>query len=1044
MSKKLSYFTSVLALLLCLGSVAFGQETTGAIEGTVTDPQGGVVPGVSVTATGIDVGFSRTVTTGDDGFYRFQQVPSGRYKVTTASASGFGEAAQNEVVVTLGRNTPVNFTLQAAGGIEQVNVSSSDVAAIDTTTAGKIQTNISQQTIDLLPKSPNFTSLLAVSPGTRNEPLSGGFQIDGASGSENTFIVDGQEVTNFRTGVLNTNNNLPTQFVQEVQVKTSGFEAEFGGATGGVINVVTRGGTNQLNGEVGVEFEPSKLQARERQVQRADPSRNFFIQPERSVGIRTIPTATLSGPIIRDRLWFFASTAPQFIDTRQTFFNEGGGSINYRTNTRRDYALARLDAQVRDNLRLTGTYTYNPIRVNGTFPSFNEIFALSNAGVAGLQTSTANSPDARFQRGGRVPATNLTGQAIFTPTDKLVLSLRGGYGYLNEKINNYGIVSATRIRCITNAPVIGGTRACGAGFANIPSNFLTTGDRSYRRTLDADASYLLSNFGGRHQFKGGYQRNGISNDVNEGYVGLGEVRLFYGQNFPDAAGNPRGLASGGLGYGYLQDFGTAGNASSTNTALYIQDTYQPINRLTFNVGLRAERENVPSFGTSGVPIEFGFGDKLIPRFGFSYDVLGNSKFVVRGSFGRFFDRFKYELPRGSFGGDVFFRYYFVIPQGQQSPLTFTRAFALGNQFRSPINFRVPSNSSDPNFNTVDPDLKAVRQTEYTFGAQFEIARDIVVEANYKHKILDRTIEDVGIPDAEGNETYFIANPGFGITSGSLLPGTPAFPKAERRYDALEINLNKRFSRNYYVNASYTLSRLFGNYGGLANSDEGGRTSPNVNRVFDLPFEPFTASGKPNNGRLSTDRPHVFKFFGGYVLNYGKDDFFGRIGRRFGITSSNSTDFAFNYTLQSGTPITSRIDLVDVATVVLNERGDLGRTEAFQQSDLAIRHRYRFGNDGRFAIEGSFNVLNLFNEANELARFDSISPGVFFPTAGPNTGPGGTRTRADDIRAIFLGGAREEVLRQINADPANLRDQRYNQPNLFQGPRNVRFGFKFVF
>ncbi|MDQ3257403.1 MAG: hypothetical protein M3R15_26550, partial [Acidobacteriota bacterium] len=472
-----------------------------------------------------------------------------------------------------------------------------------------------------------------------------------------------------------------------------------------------------------------------------------------------------------------------------------------------------------------------------------------------------------------------------------------------------------------------------------------------------------------------------------------------------------------------------------------------IDRLTLSLGLRTERENVPSFSETGVPIEFGFADKLIPRFGFAYDVLGNSKVVIRGSFGRFFDRFKYELPRGSFGGDVFFRYYFVIPAAQQAPLSFTRAYALANQFRGRLNFRVPAN--DPSQNLVDPELKPVRQTEYTVGAQFEVLKDLVLETNYKRKQLDRTIEDVGIPDAEGNETYFIANPGFGVASGALIPGVPDFPKAERQYDAFEVNLSKRLTRNYYLNASYTLSRLYGNYGGLANSDEGGRTSPNVNRVFDLPFEPFTASGEPNNGRLSTDRPHVFKAFGGFVVNYQDDNLFGRLGRRFGLTSGNSTDISMNYTLQSGTPLTSRADIVDVATIVLNERGDLGRTEAFQQADLALRHRYRFGNDGRFAIEANLNILNLFNEANELGRNTLISPEIFFPEGGPNTGaiiPATglrRRTNADAIRAIFSNNGQQQVQDALSDDPT-LRNAPYNQSNFFQGPRNVRFGFRFIF
>jgi len=229
MIQKIKFLPSILALLLCLTATAFGQETTGRIEGTITDPSGAAVPGVTVTVRSrgttegarqdATIGFNRTVTADESGFYRVQEVPPGFYAVTTTAISGFSASTNPSVEVVLGKTTPVNFQLQTGALTETVTVTS-DAVAIDPTD-NKIQTNITAQVAELLPKGTNFTSLLTVAPGVRNEPLSGGFQIDGASGSENTFIIDGQEVTNFRTGTLNQNNNIPFQFVQEVQVKSS-------------------------------------------------------------------------------------------------------------------------------------------------------------------------------------------------------------------------------------------------------------------------------------------------------------------------------------------------------------------------------------------------------------------------------------------------------------------------------------------------------------------------------------------------------------------------------------------------------------------------------------------------------------------------------------------------------------------------------------------------------------------------------------------------------------------------------------------------------
>ncbi len=143
-----------------------------------------------------------------------------------------------------------------------VDVTSSD-QPVDTTD-NEISTSVNAQKIELLPKGVGFTSVLRAAPGVRGEGLAGGFSVDGASGSENVFVIDGQEVTNFRTGTLNANNNIPTQFVQEVQVKSSGFDAEFGGATGGVISVVTKGGSNDFRGEFGMQFNTIEIKRQQR------------------------------------------------------------------------------------------------------------------------------------------------------------------------------------------------------------------------------------------------------------------------------------------------------------------------------------------------------------------------------------------------------------------------------------------------------------------------------------------------------------------------------------------------------------------------------------------------------------------------------------------------------------------------------------------------------------------------------------------------------------------------------------------------------------
>ena len=1082
---KRNYFFVQLMMLFIFGifsTIVFGQETTGGIEGFVKDTQGAVVPNITITvisasdtkaavttSTGISSGFRRTLTTGQDGFFRVLQVPPGTYNVITTETSGFGAARYENVTVAIGQNTQLEITVNPGSSVNTVDVAASDAPPVDTTSSA-IQTSINAQKIELLPKSTGFTSILKTVPGTRPESRSGGFSVDGASGAENVFVIDGQEVTNFRTGTLNENNNIPFQFIQEVQVKSSGFGAEFGGATGGVVSVVTKGGTNVYHGETGVQFDTPRFSGDPRPTLERFPSgsgANFvqpveYVYPPKSEGVNFFPTANLGGPVIKDRLYFFGSYTPQIFETNRTtnFYTNAPAATrtltateNFRLKQKYEYAFGRLDATLFEKLRLTGTYLWNPIietgrlpfgtiSLGGTIPSVN--YGGTIGTLVGSQLTD--------RQGGRQNSNNTTAQAVYSATGNLVFSGRFSRGFLNEKLGGYYAVPGIQLVCqVGNTPAApnqypGG---CSQGDST-PSNSETIKDVSVRTSYEADATYLF-NLGGRHEVKGGYQRQKIFNDVAAGFAAKGRITYLYGTSIT-AAGAPvppsapictTGQTMGCvLGSAILRRQGTFGAASNLNQALYIQDKYQPIDRLTLNFGVRFEKEDLPSFNGFAPPINFGWGDKIVPRLGFSYDVSGAGKTKIFGSYGQFNDRLKYNLPRGLFGGELFLEDFFEIRPGENYT-QFTLENVLNGRSLFQRNLRVASN--DPNATIlngrVDPDLKPFRQTEFTIGTEHQLSNDFVLRARYTYKNVDSAVEDAGVRNPQDSEAYIIGNPGEGLHLQTLKDlGYAKSVKPQRRYDGLEFVFEKRFSNNWYFNTNYTYSRLYGNYSGLSSSDEinapNGRLAPGTTRAFDLPFIGFTATGETDNGRLETDRPHVFNAYGAYILNWKG--------------SNNTTEFSAFQTVASGTPQTTRIFLVSTVTpAIFLKRGDLGRSPTFSQTDFSVTHRYRFGRDNRFTLVGDLNFLNLFDQDTvtglHVVRNLNTSvisgatnfPGLLYPIP---------RNGAPFVNAYTSGALLPIINAYLAGDATNLNrlDARYGQPNMFQGPRAVRFGFRLLF
>ncbi len=590
--------TALLAVLTLLPITAFAA-TTGNLQGTVTDSSGAALPGVTVTVTSPQLQGSRSSVTNASGEYTLSLLPPGTYHAEFA-LGGFDTVVRENIHVGLDTTTRLDVPMALGAVAAAITVTAEAVVVDPTQTA--IQQNFGAQHLKYATigsAGRTYQTVLQQAPG-----VAGGSnpQVMGANLGQNNYMLDGVNTTDPVTHTFG--SNLPFDAIQEVSIQILGKDAEYGRAIGGVVNVVTKSGGNEFSGTFDGRYTSDEL----------SETNDFYGDSQEYQEFR--PAATLGGPIMRDRLWFFGTL--ERIDNKRDnpprSFGNGGFTITPGTRTFEGWnSLLKLTATPAANHTLSFRYTDN------------------RATIEHANDSALFTPEGDAVQDQNSQIYNLGYDAIINPNwlASVQVGVRRGYletGPMTGDINALSLIHFNY----------------GYEFGNYHN--IQYGDRN-RDELIASTTYFFQG-AGSHTLKAGLNLDQAEFSSYNNYTSQGQFNDVCTTAFGYSAGAHCG------GFAYVRDRRAQGGSinqpyyasvyevnpeekfDSNLNAFYVQDEWHPISNITARLGLRYETMD---FETPGdVPDQPSFAE-LQPRIGAAWDVFNNARTVVHGFWGRVMD-----------------------------------------------------------------------------------------------------------------------------------------------------------------------------------------------------------------------------------------------------------------------------------------------------------------------------------------------------------------------------------------------------------------------
>ncbi len=810
-SKVWVHALAAMLVVFGLAGAAFAQTdvTTSRISGTVEGADGSPLPGVTIEASNTETGLVQVEVTDEQGFFRVLNLPTGTYKVT-ASLDGFATATADNVRLLLGSTPSINFTLQSSTVSETITVTADELPVVEVTNT-QVGTTIQQEQIENIPSSGrDFKQLVLLTPESRLDSERGNLSLSGERGINTSITVDGVDYNNafFGGAVGGAEGRAPLSIsqesIKEFSVVTNGASVEYGRSGGGFVNIITKGGTNNLHGSVFYFHQPESLIA---DFPNGTEPRD---QEKEQYG------GSLGGAFIKDRLFYFVSYDNQ--DRSQTI----------------PIGPANLDADI------FGRYPQ--------LASPSEYVQTQDGSVAFGRLDFQASPAHRFMlRANFVDYEGING----TSDGDLRTESFNGIEELDTKayVGSWSGQFGSNLLNDLNLNVIDEETPRndkGLGFPEIQLGGLRFGEVSFlpiqttneRRAIADTVTYLLD----RHVIKGGVEYN--ETKVDQIFKGNWRGVFIFGNEAQMLAGQWREYRQFGGLNGLSSDEAGAANFSQKETALFVQDQWFVRPNLTVSAGLRVETLDNPNDpilnpnspnGSGGFNLNGEIPDsenQLSPRIGISW--APDEKMAVRFSAGRYWSRTPALLWAQPFTANGVRGAQLTITCPQTNGLCTgppTSSIAPGwgsgatatNGGWNPVGVErvdfgsLTGSSSAPDVFTVDPDFENPYTDRVTLGAEREILPLISLGLDFTY--------------AEGNQLQRLTNLNRTICTSTSDPGCSAgilasngLPRystarrfssynrivtdvsdAESEYKAATLTLQRRYASNYSLYGAVTWS-----------------------------------------------------------------------------------------------------------------------------------------------------------------------------------------------------------------------------------------------